>query len=1204
MLTNKKFVRLAALVMALLMTVAVFAGCSNKELQAQVDEANKLAEQAQKEAEEAAKKAEEQNNALQDILDDLKNKLEEGFKENQEGLGNLEEKVDGYHPEGETTVPTIGKDEFDGITDTVLKEQKLKAYTELTTLYTVDRADWYTADNYAKLVKIFEEAAYELYRATTIDGIDQIIAEASAAAAAVDSIVSDAAKVQALIDAFGDVETEIFTTNEDKVFAARAAFDKWVNDYATRFFVKNAYSFIYNKGVIVTAGEMIAATKSISGKEVPVAKDIVDFARKLTGNLVYININDNTNSLLFAEKKIESLHAWALQAIKNEMAAELIIVGGYKNNDDLNGDKSAWEDVKEGTAQAIVIDLFKSVDKKEITATEMKAVVDAYKAVLANINRHGVNYDECKANAALIEGAYAEYRIFWNANGGDDTPIVGAPAEKLLTGTEFVKRYVQTLYDGQLREYQNTVNTYLSENVINFFMNNGGAVATIPTDWVNNLVYFGTPVAGYANDGSAIIADATNPFTFVVKSDRIEFNGTPVKADGVAIEHAFNVVAAKAYASIFDLVYSEDFKGNKSLKEAYVAIDQIVVKAVVEMTQVYYDQVIAPVLVETLTKYEETLETTYGKDVRTATETSSKDYYNATDKAFYNNMTKLVADAKAAVKAVKVPTYEELNAIANAEKKIKNIEDQAMFNVLGTDVFAGVEVNTDAKNSAMKTVLEYFAADMKVAAKEYFTKMDLMNEATWFYDLKVTYALAAEDIFGMNAKFNDDKDKKGAAASDIVTEGTTGLLGANFYVTAQEIMGYNSSDVANLKQSAIFKAVNTPAKALRDAIMALEYVDYTNATAKYAFEKYQALNNSKKAEKLFYKVANDKAVTDSKDAKALEIIVDREVVAANALINTFADGANKTLKAFADLVRAEIKAGIAGGVELYKTNYSFGNLDPKGVYLEKDMNEYLAYLDTLTNLEAVTSFKAVTFTKATEKINKDTVVSTLYGEAQKVKDSDGNTTAILPHIALDDVTITAANVTGTTSTDGAWYDKLGKGLIADYLDMDDANRVFEGLEDVRVLAYAKDTIVNTLLPELKLELIGKWDATTNDWAYKMVGMIPSTQYIPGLPYSMTDARTELFLHQFDAAYDRIVAAVEAITLLHDDVDLDLDTALDMIDDIGEQARFNPSDDNDNDGTADGFAYDESDDMSLIIAYYRYYVVGAYNWAQYNENIND
>ena len=47
MLTNKKFIRLAALVMALLMTVAVFAGCSNKKVDA-MQEQLKAADQAAK----------------------------------------------------------------------------------------------------------------------------------------------------------------------------------------------------------------------------------------------------------------------------------------------------------------------------------------------------------------------------------------------------------------------------------------------------------------------------------------------------------------------------------------------------------------------------------------------------------------------------------------------------------------------------------------------------------------------------------------------------------------------------------------------------------------------------------------------------------------------------------------------------------------------------------------------------------------------------------------------------------------------------------------------------------------------------------------------------------------------------------------------------------------------------------------------------
>ena len=1188
MLTNKKFIRLAALVMALLMTVAVFAGCSNKKvdaMQEQVNAADQAAKDAQAAANEAAKKAQEQAEQLQKLLEELKKAQEEGFAGTQEGIKDLEDKVEGYHPEGGT--PSIDEGTFNEITNEVVKQEKLKAYTELTTLYTVDRADWYTAANYSKLVKIFEEAAYELYRATTIDGIDQIIAEASAAAAAVDSIVSDAAKVQALIDAFGDVETEIFTTNEDKVFAARDAFDAWVNTYATRFFTKNGYSFEYNKGAIVTADKMIAASASISGKEVPVAKDIVDFAKKLTGGLVAININDNTNSLLFAEKKVAALHEWALAAIKNEMKIELMIAG--------------VED-----AEDIVDDLFKSVADKEITQVAWNEVRDLYKDVLKYINRYGVNYAEVKAYADLIEAAYTEYRVFWNANGGDDSAIAGVPGEQLLTGTEFVKRYVQTLYDGQLKDYQNTVNTYLSEYVVNFFMNNEGNISTIPAALADSLAYYFDYDMGYANDGSAIVASVSEAISFKVVDGGIQVEdaaGTyTFKADGIAIEHAFNTVAAKAYASIFDLVYSEDFKGNKSLDEAFVAIDQIVIKAIIDMTQVYYDEVITPVMVELFTLWDE------GEHYYYVEQSWDDEYYDAKDKDFYNKvLSKMLDDAIATVKAVKVPTYDELNAIEDKENKIKNIEDQKLFNVNkdAKGVFSGVTVATGA-NTAFETILAHFEDAMEESAKALYTKTELIEDTISFHDLKTEYAFAVEAIFGMGATFDDAKDKAGA--TNVVTAGSTGLLGADFYEAAQAIMGKNDDDTYKLKESAIYKKVNTQATALRNAIMALEFVDANTLEAKYTFEKYQAKDTSNNHKDLYYNTTDKKAVTDKKSGSinnaALEIIVDREVVAVNAIINTFAEGANKALKAFADQVRSEIKAGIAGGVELYKNNYSFGNLDLTGVYLEKDMNEYLAYLDTLTNLEAVTDFSAVTFTKATEYIAKDSAVNTLYGDAQVVTDAKGTVTAYLPHIDLEDVTIEAEEVTGVDETEGAWYNKLAKADITAYLGMANQTNVYAGLEDVRTLAYAKDTIVKTALPELKLELLGKWDAAANDWAWKTVSGIPTVQYTPALTYYMNDARTELFLAQFDAAYDRIVAAIEAVTLLHEDVELDLEAALEMIFAIGAQAEFNPALDNDNDGQIDGFAYDETDDMSLYIAYYRYYSIGQYNWALYNQNIAD
>ena len=1229
MLTNKKFVRLAALVMALLMTVAVFAGCSNKQqledLQSQIDASEQAAKDAAAKAEAAQKEAEEQNKALQDLLDDLKNKLEEGFKNTDEGIKDVENKVDGYHPNGaETTAPSIGKEEFEGITDKVLKEQKLKSYTELTTLYTVDRADWYTAENYAKLVKIFEEAAYELYRATTIDGIDQVIAEASAAAAAVDSIVSDAAKVQALIDAFGNVETEIFTTNREKVESAREAFDKWVNDYATRFFTKNGYKFQYNTktGAIITADRMIGDDASISGKIVPIAKDIVDFARKLTGNLVYININDNTNSLLFAEAKIADLDAWALDCIKEEMKLELMIVGDYSATD----------------AEDIVDDLFLSVDKKEISATDMKARVDAYKAVLAKFDRYGLTYSEVKAEAQAIEDAYFAYRVFWNANGGDDSDIAGAPAEKLLTGTEFVKRYVLKLYEGELNEYQNYVNKYLSENVVNFFMGSAtGSIAS--TDWAKNLVYFFEGADGYADNGAAIISKVLNNMSFKADTNRIvvtlaaaanhDSNANTattttfdIPADVEAIEKAFNKVASKYYASIFALSYAEDFKGNKSLKDAYVAIDQLIVKAIVEMTQVYYDEIIAPVMVEVLSMYDDVLKAKYTNDRDTS---ASKDYYNAKDEAFYANVTKLIADAKATVKAFKVPTYDELNTIADADKDIKNIEDQTMFtytadpaiDVTTIQVYTG---DANGNNSAMKTVLEHFAAAMKKSANQFQVKLDNVDDAVWFYDLKLSYAKEIDRLFGDAAKYNSN-DKND------LDEGSEGAMLTAYLTTAQKIMDTNGDGkYTELYRETVYKAVNTAAKTARDKVMALEFFDYNTCEAKYAFEQYRAQykNNKKEIKDLYYtadwKITKD-AKTSGKENAAMFIIVDREVVAANDLINTFNTAAAAPIKAFADQVRKQVQTKVADGIELYKTNYSFGDKDPVGVYLEKDMAEYVAYLDGLTGLASVADFSTIPFTKSGELLANDAnnpttddfstidgdLVDTIYA-SQYVYDAEGKKIAHFNHIRLADVTTAAANVIGTSSAPVAkgWYYSLGDAAVKGYLALADG-RAYKGLEDVRKLAYLKDDLINGV-GAVKVEdkyNDGTADQTfTKDYAESLksimagfTGYIDEDGVLQGVKtykYQLGTARTELYLIRLNEAYERIVAAIDAVTLLSgNNKNVDswkaLQNAVADITAIMTQAE---------NATAQYKA--STDDFSLAIAYNRYYLE-EYDWSKFNPN---
>ncbi len=1230
MLTNKKFIRLAALVMALLMTVAVFAGCSNKALQEQIDEANKLAEQAQKDAEQAQKDAEAQNEALQKLLDDLKNKLEEGFKDANEGIDNLGDKMNEYHPEGETTAPSIDKGEFDDITNIMLKENKLAEYTKLTTDYTVDRAHWYTATNYAKLVKIFEDAAYELYRATTLDGIDQIIAEASAAAAAVDSIVSDATKVQALIDAFGNVETEIFTTNREKVESAREAFDKWVNDYATRFFTKNGYKFQYtNKGAIITADEMVGDDVAVSGKLVPIAKDIVDFARKLTGNLVRININDDTNSLLFAEAKIADLDAWALNCIKNEMVLELVLVGDYSTVD----------------AEALVADLFKEIgtENGQIPATLMKERVDAYKTVLAKLERFGITYSDVKAEAQAIEDAYFAYRVFWNANGGDDSDIAGAPSEKLLTGTEFVKRYVMKLYKGEFEEYQNTVNKYLTENIVNFFMGTDTTSSIANTDWAKNLVYFAAPDFDYADNGAAIVSDVNTNMTFAVSTDKITVTYTPdgattaetieVDADGTAIKNAFNKIASKYHGPIFDLDYEEDFKGHKTLKEAYIVVDQLIVKAIVDMTQVYYDEVIAPVMVEVLSRYGDALKEEYASnkyqnsDDKADYYTLSKDYYNSKDAAFYANVTKLIANAKATVKAFKVPTYDELNAIADDDKDIKNIEDQTMF-IYDADpaikadtvkVFTG---DANGNNSAMKTVLESFAIAMKASAKQYFTKYTDAATAVWFYDLKVDYAQQIDELFGDAAKYDsNDKNKK--------TEGKAGTMLDTYLETAQKIMDTNGDGkYTELYAENVYKAVNTAAKTARNKVMALEFFDYNTCEAKYAFEQYRAQykNVNGETKDLYYnvvdwKITKDAKNSDGKDNAAMNIIVDREVVAANDLINTFNTAASASIKAFADLVRKQVQTKVADGIELYKTNYSFGDKDPVGVYLEKDMAEYVAYLDGLTNLASVASFSTIPFTVAGELLANDAngsdaddyedienvLVDTKY-TSQYIFNAEGKKIAHLNHIVLDVDKVDVDNVIGTETTpvDGGWYYALANADLAQYLAMADG-RAYKGLEDVRKLAYLKDDLINGI-GEVKVE--DKYNDGTADQTFSKTFakslksiMAGFTGYIDAetgalmgvdadYKYQLGTARTELYLIRLNETYDRIVAAIDAVTLLSgDNKDVDsykaLQNAVADIEAIMTQAT---------NATAQYKA--SADDYSLAIAYNRYYLE-EYDWSKFD-----
>ena len=1150
MLNKKTYIRLFALIMALMMTVAVFAGCNNQEA---IDEANANAEAAQNAADEAKKAADSLAQAAKDLADQLAaaqdkiNEQQSQIDKAQSDANAAQSGVDSWHGDHVTTAkpavtePAISEKPWIDYTNNA----DLKAFTDLKNKYLVLIADWYTAENFAALNKIFEDAAFEIYRAVDATGLEQIINDAATKAAQVDSIASDAAKVQALIAAFGDVPTEIFTTNEDKVIAAREAFDAWVAKYEKCFFAKNGYQFVRDaKGNIVTTGLN-------NGKIIE--RDIVDFAKKYTDNALDINVNTNTNSLLYAEAKIAALYLYAEDAIKAEMVAQLMISGGLTEN-----------------AAADVVEVL--FDETE-TQVNINAALAQYKSVLSIVDKYGVTYAECKANGARIQSAYEVYRIFWNANGGDDTPISGAAGSDLLTGEEFVKLYVLTLYNGELSLYENTVKDYLYNKVVAYFLNqnNTSEIAT-ETGWTNYLTFFADAALGYAANGAEVIADVNTPYTFAVEFDRIDVYENGVKidsipADGVQIEKDFNRVAATAATKIFALDYDKDFKGNKSLEDAYIVIDQYIVEAITELTQVYYDDVVVPYITNLLNDLDESLKAEYA--YTTGNPNGRVDaYYYAYDNAFYANASKLIAIAKKAVASYKTCTYEELNAIANEEKKIKNIEDQSMFTV-NLDAQNTLDKNNavelySADDAAMETVLAYFNATMETVCTDLWTRLYDLDGAIDFHEYKIDVAEKLDTLVGIATIDKDDK----------ITWTVTGALMSDYADDAKNVLGKSYTNAAT------YNAISGTRTASRNAIMAVEYMNYDEATPLFTFATYQAANS--KGEALYYTSAEAINKT-AKDNKALNIIVDRDVVAQNALIELFADGADAALKAFADLVRAQIQANVTDGINLYEKNYSFGQIDPTGVYLEKDMREYVDYLNSLTNLAAIDAYTTSKFSLVNNVVGVANLTE-LQAAGYVLQTVNAKNKDYLAHIVTIDKTLDEITGIGASYEFG-WYDQMAKAQLDKYFALTSAV-AYKGLEDCRQLSYYKDNILNgtkgTTMPVLLASYKGAWDAAKGTWT-----VAPKAGY----EYDMAAKRTELYLVRLDEVYTAICDKIAAITLLSKGINGDLATAYAAIDAIVAQA---------DNATVQ---LNTADDFSLAIAYTRYYKVNAYDWVQYNVNIS-
>jgi gas vesicle protein len=221
------------------MTASVFAGCNNtKELEEAIDALkdqaianNQSVADAQSIADKAAKLAEDLKNQL-DAANDEINKQKEANQQLQKELEDAKNEIGSIKDQPDPDV--IDPGEWEDISK-LINESVLAELSQMKVKYLTLRHLWYTEDNYYKLAKLFDDAYSALYRATTADGVTEILTKLADDAAKIPSIASEGEEVQALIKNFGDIDTELFTTHEEAVNKAREDYIAWLKKYSPYF---------------------------------------------------------------------------------------------------------------------------------------------------------------------------------------------------------------------------------------------------------------------------------------------------------------------------------------------------------------------------------------------------------------------------------------------------------------------------------------------------------------------------------------------------------------------------------------------------------------------------------------------------------------------------------------------------------------------------------------------------------------------------------------------------------------------------------------------------------------------------------------------------------------------------------------------------------------------------------------------------------
>lgn len=1149
MLTNKKIgIRVFALVLALLMTVAVFAGCSaaeDEQARADAEAAQKAADEAKKSADSLAKDLAEKLDELNKALDKVNDNVDSVGDKVEQGDKDLQGQIDKWH-NGETTEDPdqMTKPDQDKVTNEV-SEKVLARFTELKNKYLVTRKTWYTTENLAALNEIFEKAAFELYRVTDSNGVEALLAEAEVKANAVADVVSDANAVQALIAKFGDVPATLYTTNEGMVKEARAAFDKWVNDYAACFFTANGFTALAKKA---------DGTVDVSATG---ERRLADFARSVTDSLIYINANYNANGLLYAEDKIEHLYKYAEDAIKNEMIAQLIISGN-------NG-----TGMTEANAKAVVDILF----DETASIFEVDSALKQYKTVKALVEKTNPTYATCKKNATIIEECYEQYRIFWSANGGDDKPV--ADANGLLTGEQFVKLYVLCLYDGELIEYENLVFKYLYDEFVPFFMNTGNtSTLKTQTGWKLSLNEKYTENYDSNDYWSALKTTSdSSVVTLGVGFDAITVyvdgtaNANTIPADGQKIEREFQRVIGAYNAQVLAMDYSSDFKGKKSLEDAYVEIDKIVAKAIVDMVDVWYDNVLVP-YINTYVERDTALYSGYNN--------TRSDVYATHDKSFYTQVSKLVTAATAELANLSFNSYEDL----------KIADNRVFIAVEQYNAIEGIELNktlgakTSSDNSAFGLILSSANAILDTGILAYDNVLVDLAAAKTVHDTATEYAKKLDELVGIGEL--DNKTWKWSTVSQLIDDygGKYELVVGKDNYKVEEV--YNKLTAA--RDTAVADILSV--KLLND--------DGTLAIDKETYAALDAKGNA-----WYHKNATTfgSMTTTAKGNYAVQVVVDPQIVAEYIMVEKFAKGADAVVLAFCDATRETINSSLSKALDDWTKNY-FGDLDH--VKLEPDMKSYIEYLEALTDFAGVgSSFKTASFSLKNQPLDNTTSKKT----RQVPKTSKKVTTWTL-HIY--EMAKNTDEVTGlrNSADKASWY-YMTKASLDTYFDIKNGTVVNDGLTYVQQLSYKKDSLRNGETPaSVELATPGTRYSPIN-YLYNMVtGTVKDGKFITGLeplyPYELNNEHTALYLYRLAQVKDAVTAKVAAINLLDCEggmkngagtVEDAYKSALAALEAIMKQYSNDDSDKLD--------ASKSQDDFSLPIAYQRYYT-GTYDWTYYNK----